>query len=630
MDNSKVSTESFGFRKARFPIRLKIVLTLLTLISAAFVAITWTMGNLFHNDKKAYIRDLNSLIAIHTAQEANAILSSYIETLSSFAYLIHDREVSQKNKVRLLNRMFEDFDDFISITLTEKERSDVSVYDANILSSFNLTQKDISNYRNQNPLPLDDIFNGNIFIENSSISNNLPTIILALKFDFPQSKKPIVISALIKSDKLLKLAGRSEVYETFLVDKNGIPIAHGSTNIIMKRERPNWLPEMSSFSQIYGSATIKDYQYEGADYVGGFSPVGIGGLMSAVHLPKSAAYLTTKDLIIDLVVVSVVLLLISAFSGLLWAWQISRPISQLVKATKVIGQGNFQITIKAKTKDEMGLLSDSFNTMAKELLTREEELHKAQVQLIQSEKMSVFGNLSAGIAHEVKNPLAGIICYAQLTLNELEKESQAYKNVSVIEKETKRCSAIIDNLMKFARQQNETEMESVDINQVINNATAIVNHQMMINQIDLQTNLSSDLPLALGNANQLQQVLINLLINAQQAMDDSPGKVQVSTQALRDDIIEIQISDSGPGMSDEVKNHIFEPFFTTKPSGKGTGLGMSVSYGIIKDHNGEITVTSELGHGATFSIRIPTFNDNTKASSMSKLKLEDESKSING
>jgi signal transduction histidine kinase len=174
----------------------------------------------------------------------------------------------------------------------------------------------------------------------------------------------------------------------------------------------------------------------------------------------------------------------------------------------------------------------------------------------------------------------------------------------MIEKESKRCKMIIENLLKFARQEKAL-MGPVDVNQVVQDAVAIVNHQLELNRVTVHLDLQETLPQIEGNANQLQQVLMNLMINAQQAMEGAPGSVTVSSVRLPSGNVEIRVVDTGPGMSEEVRRKLFEPFYTTKPAGKGTGLGLSVSYGIIEEHKGSIAVDSRPGAGATFIIELP-------------------------
>jgi signal transduction histidine kinase len=344
--------------------------------------------------------------------------------------------------------------------------------------------------------------------------------------------------------------------------------------------------------------------------IGGFAPVNFGGLVTAAQIPSSAAYLASRDLLNRLLAVALILLLVSALAGLFWSRRITRPVERLSGATRTIAQGRFDIKVNVDSRDEIGTLAASFNQMAAQLSDREKALRDAQVKLTQSEKLAALGQLGAGIAHEVKNPLAGILGCAQLSLRGAEDGTPLKKNLLLIEKETKRCKTIIENLLKFARRETSV-LEPTDINRVVEDAVAIALHQLELQQIKTRMDLDRALPVVLASANQIQQVLMNLMLNAQHAMEGRPGSISLTTRQRDPEWIEIRVSDTGPGISAENMKKLFEPFFTTKPVGKGTGLGLSVSYGIIKAHGGEIRAESEPGKGATFIITLPLPRDET-------------------
>ena len=196
----------------------------------------------------------------------------------------------------------------------------------------------------------------------------------------------------------------------------------------------------------------REYVHNGIDMIGGFSDADFAGVTASAQLPKSAAFLASRDLLTRLRFVAPILLAVAAVAGLLWARRITRPVEQLSNATKEIGRGRFDVQIEVESRDEIGTLATSFNQMASELDTRERALNEAQSQLVQSEKMAAFGQLGAGIAHEVKNPLAGILGCAQLSLRKATR-TPLHKNLKLIEKEKRRCKTIIENLLKFARQE---------------------------------------------------------------------------------------------------------------------------------------------------------------------------------
>ena len=217
--------------------------------------------------------------------------------------------------------------------------------------------------------------------------------------------------------------------------------------------------------------------------------------------------------------------------------------------------------------------------------------------------MAANGTLSAGLAHEVKNPLSAVLGYAQLSKRKLDKTEALLKNLDIIEHETKRCNEIISNLMQFSRQE-KGEFVQIAVSEVVSKSMTIVDHQLSLKNVRIESELADDIPQITGNANQLQQVLMNLMINAQHAMGDDGGTITLAT-FVRDESVTITVSDTGPGIPEEITAKIFEPFFTTKPAGQGTGLGLSVTYGIIKDHGGEITVERADTGGAKFVIVLP-------------------------
>jgi len=242
-------------------------------------------------------------------------------------------------------------------------------------------------------------------------------------------------------------------------------------------------------------------------------------------------------------------------------------------------------------------------------------LKQTQAQLIQAGKMAAVGELAAGVAHELNNPLGGILGYCQFALEKItnkplkeltEEDISTYSEyLKDIEQQSKRCKAIIQSLLKFSRASVKEEFKPTDINSLLEETFSFVKHQLEKNKVELDEELSPSLPPITGNASQLQQVFTNMILNATQAMPDG-GRLTVLTRILEDkETLGVSFADTGEGISKENLNKIFEPFFTTKKVGQGTGLGLSVSYGIVKDHGGDIQVESTEGEGATFTLILP-------------------------
>jgi len=233
------------------------------------------------------------------------------------------------------------------------------------------------------------------------------------------------------------------------------------------------------------------------------------------------------------------------------------------------------------------------------------EQKRLREQLLQSEKMSAVGQLVAGVAHELNNPLTSIIGYSQLLLMMPTVAGEANQEVNVVISEAERARGIVQNLMMFARQQ-APEKRPVDLNEVVERTLELRTYHLRISGIEVRKRLDPALPPILGDFNQLQQVLINLCINAEYAMIEAhQGGVLTIETRVRDGRVELIFADNGPGIPEKLLKQIFNPFFTTKPVGKGTGLGLSICYGIIEEHGGRIAVESQVGRGATFFIELP-------------------------
>ena len=232
------------------------------------------------------------------------------------------------------------------------------------------------------------------------------------------------------------------------------------------------------------------------------------------------------------------------------------------------------------------------------------ELRATQEQLVQSGKMAAVGRLAGGVAHELNNPLGGILGFTQAALLDAKASDPAYKDLKAIEEATLHCKKIVSGLLDFSRQ-TKGEFKELDINQVIEATLSLVNHQTKLQNIEIVKNLSSRLPLVTGNFNQLQQVFLNMVTNARDAIPHS-GKLFITTKSIaRGKKVETIFMDTGSGIQEEHMDKLFEPFFTTKEPGKGVGLGLSVSYGIIKDHGGDIKVRNRKGAGSEFRIILP-------------------------
>lgn len=599
-------------KQLRFPIRFKILVTLLVVVTAVVALITFIMANLFHADKRVYIHDLTAATAGNGASKTHALLSSYRDSLEIFARLALDRSIPSATRSRLLQNSFEELEDFISISLYPERSEPVVIFDARALENAGLDRKHIDDVQLRFPLSQSDLLSEDLYVTNSTFSRNLPHFTIALNVPYERGRNSLLIAAMVRPDRLLQLHQQSSIFKVFLADARGDYLIHPDSGAVLPAEDRSLAKSLQE--QISGKQFARVIEIEDSrnTVITGLAPVGVAGLTAIAQVPRSAIYLTTRDLLSNMLYISLLLLSLAALLSLIWSRLITRPLEQLSRATQELGKGHFDINVAPSSRDEIGELATSFNTMAVELDGREKALKQTQAALVQSEKMAAFGQLGAGIAHEVKNPLAGILGLSQLCLRKADPENPLHRNLSLIEKETKRCQMIMDNLLRFARKE-EVDYYHVDINEVIRDACEIVEHQLSINHIAMGVDLAENLPILEANANQLQQVLMNLLINAQQAMAGKPGQVRISSRLVGNSRIKIDIEDTGPGMRPELLKHIFEPFFTTKAAGQGTGLGLSVSFGIIQNHGGNIEVESTPGVGSMFRISLPCHPANRRS-----------------
>jgi two-component system, NtrC family, sensor kinase len=291
--------------------------------------------------------------------------------------------------------------------------------------------------------------------------------------------------------------------------------------------------------------------------------------------------------------------------------RVTEPLRQLRDSAEAVGRGDFSKRIEIASKDELGELAAVFNHMTenlqKSLIQLEktvETLRATQAQLLQSEKLSAVGEFVAGVAHELNNPLTALIGFSELLQTD-DVDEETRSSLKRISSSAERCHKIVQSLLSFARQ-HPPERKVTNINGLVESVIEIQLYELRTNNIKVAKELSPHLPRLLVDPHQLQQVFLNILNNARQAIEAyrPGGNIRISTR-VADKRVQVRFQDDGPGISEENIAKIFNPFFTTKPVGKGTGLGLSLSYGIIREHGGDISVESKVGQGTTFIIELP-------------------------
>jgi two-component system NtrC family sensor kinase len=335
---------------------------------------------------------------------------------------------------------------------------------------------------------------------------------------------------------------------------------------------------------------------------------GFGWLLLSSYEQPLRALQSTQQAIVTVSFAGIV-------GGILIVWlliqKITKPLRDLHHSAEAVGKGDFSHRVEVKSGDECGELAFVFNQMTENLQRSREQLERTvetlkttQAHLIQSEKLSGIGEFVAGVAHELNNPLTSVMGFSEL-LGRADGNPQHKRHLDMIHKSAVRCQKIVQSLLSFARR-HQPERKHSSVNELVQNAVEFLAYQLRTSSIEVLTELDPHLPNAMVDPHQVQQVFLNIINNARQAMEahQPSGTIRIRTETAGDQV-RIVFQDSGPGISEQNLSKVFDPFFTTKEVGKGTGLGLSLCYGIIKEHGGTIQVRSKPGEGATFVIELP-------------------------
>ncbi len=362
------------------------------------------------------------------------------------------------------------------------------------------------------------------------------------------------------------------------------------------------------------------------------------GSVRVVLLPGRFYNLFVKQMYSSFLSGLILLIVISVLLYLLLSQLIVKPITIIEEGTKIIGKGDLNYKISVGSHDEIGRLADAFNVMTHKLKISKDEieqwnqtleskvkertieleeankrLQETQYQLVQSGKMAAIGMIGAGVAHELNNPLGGVLGYVQLMLSKFKKPEfeqedikTCEKYLNYVEKESQRCKGIVDNLLNFSRRSKKS-FEKINIKDVVVTTISIMEYQIKRWKMNLQTHFTDEPIMIMGSADKLQQVFINFIANAHHAMPEG-GDLHVTIKTREEEgskMVDVAISDTGCGIDKENLDKIFESFFSTKENMNNLGLGLSISNQIVKEHKGRIEVVSEVNKGTTFTVILP-------------------------
>lgn len=408
----------------------------------------------------------------------------------------------------------------------------------------------------------------------------------------------------------------------FLLERSGkilaqTIIAVGETTglpNILSLDQSKWFHEIMNRILEGSQGTERFKTSKGRDYLVSYQSVPSSSWSVMVLTPN---YESMRDILpLDqfLLIFAITFVLIILFTFYMGK-KFSDPVKDVVTGTQIIASGDFTYRINTNLNDELGELAMSFNKMAEYLHKTYQDLKSTSAQLTQSAKLAAVGELAAGVAHELNQPLMVIRGHAQELIEGNTVPGRITKDLRLIEKQTGRMMRIIDHLRAFARQSSGA-YEPVNLNDIINDSFTLITQQLKNNNIEIVKELDDSIPRIWGDPNKLEQVFLNLITNSRDAMEEmGHGTLTVKTQPLFGNTsskndkkvngVMAAFKDTGVGISNDIIDKIFDPFFTTKEVGKGTGLGLSISYSILKDHGGSIYAERNDSAGTTFILNFP-------------------------
>lgn len=465
-----------------------------------------------------------------------------------------------------------------------------------------------------------------------------PRVALAVSFPVRGGAEQWILAAEISLKSILeKIRGITphKGGTAFIIDANGYVVCHNAEGPMRARASLKEL-DIVRHGQGASSTVTREYRsVQGTEMSGAFAPIETTSWGLVVAQPVDEAFAVigrVKAITLFWICLSLV---VAVLGGVLLARGVTAPVRELAKGAERIAAKDFDSEIAIQTHDEIGQLARAFNHMQGELKRsfdtiteknneiakwndelqqrvkdRTWELRQAEEQIIRSQKMAAVAELSAGIAHEINNPLTSIMGFSQLMLRQTHSDHKFNQYLKSIVSGSKRIQELVDEMLRFGRSSDNPGFTNVDLNQLLENTITMVRRPLTERRIETITELEAGLPLVNGDHAQLQQTFVHLFNNAKSAMEYG-GKLIVRSEAVEGGAVKVTVKDTGKGIQEENLSKIFELFYTTKDQWNKKGFGLSVADQIIRDHGGKITVLSKIGIGTIFTIFLPGVQKST-------------------
>jgi len=587
-------------RNVQFSIRLKILLVLSVVLCSAVGLYLFLASKIFYEDKTLLVYELTQTNVRTLGEETDVYLNRILDKMKLLSYAGVKDTAAMKPLLDLL--------------LTEKEgvwrvgmisRKSDGTFETSVLGesleALKVAGKGaqwLDEIRLKTPVPFEEVLKNGVWVKNVTIpaesnAETLPVMTLAVRTaDGTQQ----VIYADVSLERLLESVTQKGISKVFIADTQGNILADTDPQKVSSRESVAENPLIQGANASKLRSEVRQFSLGDKKYLGSFYRLSTSGLIAASQVEMEAAFMAAQVLMRKSLIYALIVVTAAFLVSLLLSHSITSPIQKMVEATQSVAHGDFSVRVPVTTRDELAILTRSFNSMTGDLGQTLETLKSTQNQLIESERMAAIGQIARSIGHEFGNILLAIVGNADLATLSNDRE-KIQNNLKTILQAAERASFIVRNLQSFSK--TESVHAPADPAALIRATLTLLHHETQKNSIEVSEKCEPCRKVTV-NAAEIEQVLMNFVINSMHAMPNG-GQVEVGCKNAEDDKVLIWVKDTGTGIPAEVLPRIFDFAFTTKGE-KGSGLGLAISKQIIEGHQGTLGVKTKMGEGTVFEI----------------------------
>ena len=613
-----------NIKKQFVSIRLKLIFMMIGICIIPFIFIVFINIATLKSEIEKAIHKEHELIASEISQTVVEMVKTTQESLETITLTNPDifNENNKANREDTVYRMLKKFTYLEEISMVSPEGNEL----VRISRRYVVSPDELKNISLEEKFKV--LREGNLYIGKPEIDyENQIVFELGVPFGGEEEYFSGAIIAKISLRQIMKkidIAKTNRGSYIMLIDDKGSLIGHSDYSQVTRRQDVTKSKGVGNIIKLNAKKdnglryenfqTLIYESYLGEKVLGVYGLIPIVNWGVVVEQPLNIAYKPLRLILTRTILIFFITIIVITLAASILVYFFMKPIKELEKGVNAVRQGNFNYMIPKNNNDELGLVIDAFNRMTDEIKRKQEN----ESLIMLAEKRAAIGTLAAGVAHEINNPMNNLSFYATDLLerlkiediNELYKAGVIQEYLEIIKEQIDRCAEITQNLLKFSRE-SKLDIGPVDIYKVIIDILKLMDHRIRKQNVEIKINVNLETPVIMADESQIQQMLLNIITNAVDAMEDvgdRQRKLMISLNEI-DNYINIKIKDNGQGIKEKDKARVFDPFFTTKPIGKGTGLGLSISQAIVERLRGSIEIYSEENVGTEVDIRLPNHKE---------------------